>query len=321
MPEFLENVVATAHGKVNLYLQVGDLRPDGYHDLTTVYESLSLSDELSLTAVGAGGGVRGLSIQGPRTVPTDQTNLAWKAVELLVAAYRDRGFTEFPEVEISIRKGIPVAGGMAGGSADAAAALCAMERMLAPAYGPIGRNEMLRLAATLGSDVPFALIGGVQLGTGRGEQLTSVMHRGTHHWVLAMNSKGLSTPTVFQKLDQLRQERTMPRIGQDHELPIGPITADPQRLAQALANDLQPAALSLLPELRRTLAAGKAAGALAGIVSGSGPTCAFICADMEHAHQVADALIDDGVASAVTTAFGPADGVVIQGQTWQTWST
>ena len=318
MVDFLEHVDAVAHGKVNLHLGVGDVRPDGYHELVSVFQSLSVHDEVSVTVVdtGVGGGVSSLAVRGVGGgggVPTDNTNLAWRAVDLVFGAYRDRGHRELPVVDVGIRKGIPVAGGMAGGSADAAAALLAAEAVLAPAYGGLGAAALRQLACKLGSDVPFTLVGGTMLGTGRGEQLVPVLSRGTYHWVLALNSKGLSTPVVFSKLDQMRAERELPRAGGTERILAALARGDIAEVADALVNDLQAPATSLLPALRRTLDAGKRAGALAGIVSGSGPTCAFLCADAAAAVEVADALIDDGVTSAVTTATGPAAGAYIKG--------
>lgn len=291
-------VVVRAPSKVNLHLGVGDLRPDGFHDLTTVFQALSLSDELEL-APSASLTVR-VSGESAAEVPTDRTNLVWKAaVRLAHLAGRA------PLVEIAIAKGIPVAGGMAGGSADAAATLVGLNELWDLG---LGRDELTAVAAELGSDVPFALHGGTALGTGRGERLLPVLSRNTFHWVLALAKGGLSTPSVFRELDRLRAEGDPPRLGDPQKLMQALAAGDPQTLAPLLGNDLQAAALSLKPELRRTLRAGVGAGALAGLVSGSGPTCAFLCDTEEAAIAVAAELAGAGVCRSVRTASGPVPG-------------
>ncbi|APE38774.1 4-(cytidine 5'-diphospho)-2-C-methyl-D-erythritol kinase [Nocardia mangyaensis] len=291
-------VVVRAPSKVNLHLGVGDLRPDGYHDLTTVFQALSLADDLEL-APSASLTVR-VTGEGAAQVPTDRANLVWKAaVRLAHLAGRA------PLVEIAIAKGIPVAGGMAGGSADAAAALVGLNELWDLG---MGRDELSEVAAELGSDVPFALHGGTALGTGRGERLLPVLSRNTFHWVLALAKDGLSTPSVFRELDRLRAEGEPPRLGDPQKLMQALAAGDPRTLAPLLGNDLQAAALSLKPELRRTLRAGVGAGALAGLVSGSGPTCAFLCETEEAAITVAAELAGAGVCRSVRTASGPVPG-------------
>ncbi|WP_132993236.1 4-(cytidine 5'-diphospho)-2-C-methyl-D-erythritol kinase [Gordonia zhaorongruii] len=295
---------ARVPAKINLHLGVGPLREDGFHELSTLFCALSMyddvtvrtADELSLT-------VRG---ESRRQVPTDASNLAARAVvELAARAGRD------PHVAIAIDKHIPVAGGMAGGSADAAGALLAAARLWRL---DLSRTELLEIAADLGSDVPFSLTGGAALGTGRGEKLLPVLHRGDFHWVIAVSGSGLSTPSVYRELDRLRDSRD----GAEHsgdagtrrpdELMVAIASGDVHAVAPLLHNDLQPAALSLQPLLRRTLRAGREAGALAGIVSGSGPTCAFLCATADAAVEVAAELSGSGVAKAVRTASGPVAG-------------
>ncbi|RVW06751.1 4-(cytidine 5'-diphospho)-2-C-methyl-D-erythritol kinase [Rhodococcus spongiicola] len=292
------SVTARAPSKVNLHLAVGDLREDGYHELTTVFQALSLTDDVSVfPAETLAVRVRG---EGADSVPTDHTNLVWKAAEMLAA---EAGIE--PDVEISIVKGIPVAGGMAGGSADAAAALVALNDL----WGlGLDRPALDRFAARLGSDVTFSLHGGTAVGTGRGEKLLPVLSRSTFHWALALAKGGLSTPTVFRELDQLRAEGHPPRVGDAADLMHALASGDATALAPLLGNDLQPAALSLAPELRRTLRAGVTAGALAGVVSGSGPTCAFLCADAESAVTVGAELSGAGVCRTVRVASGPVSG-------------
>ncbi|WP_405485882.1 4-(cytidine 5'-diphospho)-2-C-methyl-D-erythritol kinase [Nocardia sp. NBC_00511] len=291
-------VVVRAPSKVNLHLGVGDLREDGYHDLTTVFQALSLSDDVELAPAAA---LRvTVTGEGAADVPTDDGNLVWRV------AVRLADMIERPAlVEMAIAKGIPVAGGMAGGSADAAAALVGLNDLWEIG---MGRAEMLEIAAEFGSDVPFSLHGGTALGHGRGEQLLPVLSRSTFHWVLALAKGGLSTPEVFRELDRLREAGDPPRLGTPEDLLHALASGDAKQLAPLLGNDLQAAALSLKPELRRTLRAGTSAGALAGIVSGSGPTCAFLCESEEAAVTVAAELAGAGVCRSVRTAHGPVPG-------------
>src|SRR5690349_9741783 len=244
-----------------------------------------------------------LAGEGVDSLPTDERNLAWKAAELM-AEYVGRA----PDVAISIEKSIPVAGGMAGGSADAAAVLVAINTLWELG---VPRRDLHTLAAQLGSDVPFALHGGTALGTGRGEELATVLARNTFHWVLAFADGGMSTPAVFAEIDRLRDspERTLPAALDDPEPLLAALASgDPAALAPLLGNDLQAASLSLNPGLRRTLRAGVEAGALAGIVSGSGPTCAFLCPSSTSAVDIGAELAGAGVCRTVRVASGPVAG-------------
>jgi 4-diphosphocytidyl-2-C-methyl-D-erythritol kinase len=290
-------VTVRVPAKINLHLAVGPLREDGYHDLVTVFHAVSLFDEVTVVASEAPGiEVHG---EGVSEVPADETNLAWRAVQVLAEkAGRD------PDVRLVLRKGIPVSGGMAGGSADAAAALVGLSTLWKLDFT---RDELSVLAAELGSDVTFALYGGTAVGTGRGEQIVPVLSRHTQHWVIALHRGGLSTPAVFRELDRLRGDS--PPV----ERPVEPVLealagGDPRQLALSLGNDLQSAAVSMIPDLRRTLRAGVAAGALAGLVSGSGPTCAFLCTSAEAALDVATELAGVGVCRTVRIAHGPVPG-------------
>jgi 4-diphosphocytidyl-2-C-methyl-D-erythritol kinase len=294
-------VTVRVPSKVNLHLAVGDRRADGYHDLATVFQSLSLTDEVTV-AVADEPGVE-VHGEGASTVPTGASNLAWRAVEEL-ARYAGRDISEL-KVRVVIRKGIPVAGGMAGGSADAAATLVGLASLWRL---EVGRDELALLAAKIGSDVPFVLHGGVALGTGRGEQLVPVLSRHTFHWVLAFDRRGLSTPKVYAELDRLRADGEPPTVGAVEPVLEALASGDPRQLALLLGNDLQPAAVSLRPGLRRTLRAGVTAGALAGTVSGSGPTCAFLCESAEDALRVAAELSGAGVCRTVRVAHGPVPG-------------
>jgi 4-diphosphocytidyl-2-C-methyl-D-erythritol kinase len=293
-------VTVRVPAKINLHLAVGGVREDGFHDLVTLFHAVSLFDEVSVSVSDAPGiDVHG---EGVTEVPADETNLAWRAVQVLSErAGRD------PDVRLVLRKGIPVAGGMAGGSADAAGALVALTSLWKL---DLSRDELAESAAALGSDVTFALYGGTALGTGRGERIVPVLSRHTQHWVIALHRGGLSTPAVYRELDRLRGA-TEPT-----ERPVEPVLeaiagGDPRQLALSLGNDLQAAAVSMMPDLRRTLRAGVDAGALAGVVSGSGPTCAFLCADADAAVEVAAELAGAGVCRTVRIAHGPVPGARI----------
>jgi len=292
------SVTVRVPGKVNLFLGVGDRRADGFHELTTVFHAVSLCDEVTvresdLLAVRVFG-------EGAPQIPADERNLAWQAAELMA-----QRVGRAPDVEITIDKSIPLAGGMAGGSADAAAVLVAMNELWELG---VPRRDLHTMAAQLGSDVPFALHGGTALGTGRGEELTSVLARSTFHWVLAFGAGGLSSGAVYAEIDRLRDVGAPPRLTDAEPLLTALSSGDPARLAPLLGNDLQPAALSLEPELRRTLRAGAEAGALAGIVSGSGPTCAFLCSSADAAVAVGSELAGAGVCRTVRVASGPVHG-------------
>ncbi len=296
------SVTVRVPGKVNLYLAVDDRREDGYHELTTVFQAVSLLDEvtvrnadvLSLELVGEGAG----------TLPTDERNLAWGAAELM-ADHVGRA----PDVSIMIDKSIPVAGGMAGGSADAAAVLVAMNSLWEL---NVPRRDLHMLAARLGSDVPFALHGGTALGTGRGEELATVLSRNSFHWVLAFADTELLTRDVFAELDRLREAprkgKVPPRLDEPGPVLAALAAGDPEQLAPLLGNELQAAAVSLNPALRKALRAGVEAGALAGIVSGSGPTCAFLCTSAVEAVDVGTRLSGEGVCRTVRVASGPVPG-------------
>jgi 4-diphosphocytidyl-2-C-methyl-D-erythritol kinase len=280
--------------KVNLHLAVGPLHADGYHELVTVFHAVDLCDDV--VAAPAEGIELAITGEGAADVPLDEHNLAWRAAALLAAR---TGVP--PNVRLEIAKAIPVAGGMAGGSADAAAALVACDRLWQTG---LPRTALAELAAELGSDVPFALLGGTAVGTGRGERLTQVSTNTTLHWVFALAEQGISTADAYRELDRLGGGSSTPPDAMLDALQRG----DPKLIAARLYNDLQPAAFSLAPELQRTLDAGRELGALGGIVSGSGPTCAFVAASPEDAARLAAALAAEGVCRVARVAAGPAPG-------------
>ncbi|MFE0252958.1 4-(cytidine 5'-diphospho)-2-C-methyl-D-erythritol kinase [Streptomyces sp. NPDC059010] len=295
------SVAVRVPAKVNVQLAVGAARPDGFHDLANVFLAVGLYDEVTVTPADE---LR-ITCEGPDAdqVPLDRTNLAARAA--IVLAER-RGLD--PAVHIHIAKDIPVAGGMAGGSADGAGALLACDALWGTGAS---REELLDICAELGSDVPFSLVGGAALGTGRGEKLRPLDVGGTFHWVFAMADRGLSTPAVFREFDRLGEGLDIPEPVASQPLLDALAKGDPDALAAAVSNDLQPAALSLFPELADTLAAGLAAGALTALVSGSGPTTAFLARDPEAAEKVAESLRSSGTCRVVRTASGPALGATV----------
>ena len=286
--------------KINLHLGVGPLRADGFHELTTIYHAISLYDEVSarrgdqltLTMEGEGAGA----------LPLDDSNLVIRAAQVLAKV---AGVPA--HARLHLRKQIPVAGGLAGGSADAAAALVACDAL----WGTnMSRDELAGIAAEVGSDVPFLVLGGTALGTGRGEAVSPVLARATTwHWVVATADGGLSTPAVFAELDRQRASgRARIPLGAPDDLMAALRQRDPEVLAEALGNDMETASLALWPALADTLDAGRDAGALAAMISGSGPTCVFLAANGGYAHAIAEALNRSGTCRAALTATGPVPG-------------
>lgn len=295
------SVTVRVPAKVNLELRVGGPREDGYHELATVYQAISLTDEvIARRALGFSITVEGAQAE---RVPLDESNLALRAARLLAERV---GIED--GVALHLRKAIPVAGGMAGGSADAAAALLACDALW---HAGLSRDELVALAAELGSDVPFALVGGTAIGTGRGERVAPALVRGVYHWVVALHEDGLSTPAVYQEIDRLRQGRILPEPRVSDALMQALRSGSPEALGAALANDLEPAACSLRPELEATLETGRDGGALGALVSGSGPTVVFLVRDAEHALDVSVALTASGTAADVRRAHGPVPGARI----------
>jgi 4-diphosphocytidyl-2-C-methyl-D-erythritol kinase len=292
------SVTVRVPAKVNVQLAVGGARPDGFHDLANVFLAVGLHDEVTVRPAPA----LTITCDGPDAdqVPLDRTNLAARAAELLAARH---GIA--PDVHIHIAKDIPVAGGMAGGSADGAGALLACDML----WG-LGstRDELLSICAQLGSDVPFSLVGGAALGTGRGERLTELEVGGGFSWVFAVADGGLSTPAVYGEFDRLNEGVAVPDPVASPRLLDALRTGDVLALADTVSNDLQPAALSLRPSLADTLAVGASAGALASLVSGSGPTTAFLTKDEDAAEAVASALMSSGTCRTARVAGAPAGG-------------
>ena len=296
-------VTVRVPAKLNLQLSVGPRRDDGYHDLVTVFHAVSLFDEVTVRPADRTSVlVTGLDAA---SVPAGRANLAARAVRALAGRLRRR---DKAGAQIEIRKRIPVAAGLAGGSADAAAALVACNELWSSGLTPA---ELREVAARVGSDVPFALLGGTAVGQGRGERLTAALAAGTYHWVLAFAAGGLSTPEVYATCDRLREARGAAAPALSTELMAALRSGDPAAVGPLLSNDLQPAAVSLRPDLRRALHAGRDLGALGAIVSGSGPTCAFLAANAGHARELAVSLTSAGVCRGVVRVQGPAAGAAV----------
>ena len=297
----LNSVTVRVPAKVNLQLSVGPLESDGYHNLVSVFQAVSIFDEVTLTKSHEGSGVT-IAVTGDQThgVPEDDSNLAVKAAKLIA-----KRFDFDVDVHIEVKKSIPVAGGMAGGSADAAATLVAMDALYKL---DAAREELLALGAELGSDVPFMISGGTSVGTGRGDQLTAALSRGTYHWVFALSSVGLSTPSVYTECDRMRAELEVAAPKVSDSLLQALLSGDPVAVGKYLQYDLQNAACSLRPALSLVLEVGREYGALGAIVSGSGPTVAFLVSDEEAGLDLAVALTASGVVGSVARATGPVHG-------------
>lgn len=297
------HVVARVPGKINLQLSVGPLQRDGYHPVATVFQAVSIFDDVKV-ALSNRAGITILSGGKPSDyLPLDKNNLAYQAAELMM-----KKFEISDGLEITLTKEIPIAGGMAGGSADAGATIVAIDSLFGLG---LKRNEMERIGSELGADIPFTISGGTAIGTGRGDQITPVLSRGSYNWVLALSSSGLSTPAVYGECDRLREglQVAPPHVSDSllHALSAGDAVA----LGKALSNDLQPAACSLKPALRLILDVGMDYGALGGLVSGSGPTVAFLAENEDHALDLVVALTSSGVVGNVVRASGPVPGARI----------
>ena len=306
-------VTVRVPAKLNLQLAVGPPRADGYHDLVTVFHAVSLLDEITAEPAQRDGIT--VTGEGADRVPADRDNLALRAATALRKTLAGRA-PAGGRVHITIAKRIPVAAGLAGGSADAAAALVACNELW---DGGLSQSQLLEVAARVGSDVAFALLGGTAVGRGRGERLTQALAPATqYHWVLAFADGQLSTSEVYAALDRLRgrggrgdgpREIAQPEL--DAALMSALRSGDARLVGRTLSNDLQSAAVSLFPALRKTLAAGLELGALGALVSGSGPTCVFLAASADRALDLAASLSGAGVCRAVARVSGPVPGAAV----------
>jgi 4-diphosphocytidyl-2-C-methyl-D-erythritol kinase len=290
-------VAVRVPGKINLQLSVGPLQRDGYHELATVFQSVSLFDEITVSQIESG---IEITSDSKSNIPLDKENLAFRAAEIM-----RKKFDIESGLAVKIKKEIPVAGGMAGGSADAGGTIVAIDSLFSLG---LKRDEMERIGAELGADVPFTIAGGTAIGTGRGDQIAPVLSRGSYHWVLALSTSGLSTPSVYKECDRLREGLDISKPFVSDSLLQALSHGDAKALGKALSNDLQPAACSLKPALRLILDVGLDYGALGGIVSGSGPTVAFLAENEDHALDLVVALTSSGVVGNVIRVAGPVPG-------------
>lgn len=297
-------VTVRVPGKINLELVVGPLREDGYHELATIYHAVGIYDYVTATEADDWSvQVSGATAEG---VPANGKNLALKAAKRLARRFGVEG-----AVALTIDKNIPVAGGMAGGSADAAAALVACEALWEL---QLTRDELEPIAAELGSDVPFLLHGGTAIGSGRGERLAPVLARGELHWVLWVSPEaGLSTPEVYAECDRLRAAagEQVADPAPSGELMAALRTMQAAEVGAALRNDLQEAAISLRPVLREVLEAGTTLGAQGAVVSGSGPTVVFLVGTQAAAIDLSVGLAARGPAGDIRRATGPVAGAQV----------
>ena len=308
--------------KINLFLRITGVRDDGYHELVTVLQTLSIHDtvvaELDRSGVSAHPAARrfmelAFTSEGHDGVPLDGSNLAVKAARCLMdhlgigraSAELEGNGAGTPVTRLHLTKRIPVAAGMAGGSADAAAALIALNQLW---QADLDRDELRALAAQLGADVPFCVSGGTALATGTGVTTAQVLARGTYHWVVGVTDQPLSTPQVYRAFDEVGVSSDVEPDAVLQALRTG----DDEALGAALHNDLEVAAFRLCPELVARRDALLAAGALGAIVSGSGPTVVALARSAQHAVQVAAEV--EGVFDRVEIALSPAGGPELAGQ-------
>ncbi len=298
------SITVRAAAKINLHLGVAAPREDGFHPLTSVYQAVGLCDDVTAADDAPGWELRleASDFVDLDQVPLDGDNIVTRAATLLARHH------DVPVLgHVMVEKAIPVAGGLAGGSADAAAALVALDRLWG---AQTTDDDLLAIAAELGSDVPFALIGGTALGTGRGELVTPLADAGTWWWVLVPSTEGLSTPAVYRHFDKLFPDAP-PTPPPADELVAAVASGEPHRLARLLRNDLQEPAIDLRPDLGALIERGESEGALRGLVSGSGPTCVFLCESADHARDLAGAMMRIG--HGVLVANGAVAGAHIVG--------
>lgn len=298
----------TAPGKINVFFQVGSLQSNGYHDVASLYQAVNLLEVVTVSEsktweVSTTGS---LSAEQLAEIPTDERNLVVKAALALAEV---AGISNPKPMRFDIRKRIPVAGGMAGGSADAAAALIAINDSWCLG---LAKERIFEVGSGLGADVPFSLLGGSAIGTGTGTDLLSV-ESVQLNWVIAISPGTLSTPAVFHKLDSMRVEMgedpTQLREPRVPDELLASLKIGATEVAKYMHNDLESAAIQLAPELTKTIDLGIRLGALRAMVSGSGPTIAMLCSDQEAAVRLASDLRQRGLNA--IACHGPVAGATI----------
>ena len=306
----MNSITASAPAKVNLVFEVSPLRSNGYHDVNSLFLALDLREEVTVSIALPGTGIsifvkgEGLPVRHVSAVPTDGSNLVAQVAVLL----SQKLGIETPDIQIDIIKRIPVAGGMAGGSADAAAMLVAFNEYAHQQFGTalLSNHQLMEIAAEIGSDISFCVLGQLAIGTGRGEKLLPLTpFTFETHWVLAISSQGLSTPLVYSKFDELGKSSAFTDLEQ-----LVKSIDSAESLALQLSNGLQPAALDLMPQLELLMAEIESLGALKAMVSGSGPTIAALCASKAQAQSIAKSLNERGIFA--LTAGSPALGANLE---------
>ena len=277
-----------ASAKINLYLEILGARPDGYHELAMVLQSINLADQIHLRALPTDT-IR-VHCQHPQ-VPTDKSNLAYRAAELMAAQF-PQAFAQYGGVEITIRKHIPVAAGLAGGSTNAAAVLVGLDLLWKLG---LTQAELQELAAQLGSDVPFCVTGGTAIATGRGDKLSPLPNLESFYVVLGKHrSLAVSTAWAYQTYRQqyvgsdLASDTYLDRASAVHSGPIiKAIThGDGVQIGQRLYNDLERVVLPEHPQVLQLRQAFHRSGVLGAMMSGSGPTVFGLCESYAQAQQV-----------------------------------
>ncbi len=298
-------------GKINLELAVGPLRPDGYHELVTIFQAVSLYDFVRVEPSPTWS----VRMSGPHGdgVPTDGSNLALRAAQALAERAEDfldsAATYDIGPVAISVEKHIPVAAGMAGGSADAAGALVACAELWDLS---VLREDLELVAGEIGADVPFLLHGGTAVGSGRGDVLSPVLSQGEAHWVLWISTGvGLSTAAVYAEFDRLHSGGAPAAPELSAPLVAALRTMDPAAMGKALQNNLAAAALSLDPSLQEVLDTGSALGARGSVITGSGPTVAFLVASQAEALDLSMGLAARGPGGDIVRVTGPVPGAHI----------
>lgn len=332
------STTATAQGMLTLWSSVGDRHQDGGRDLVAVRQALDLTETVTVTVTGQSDvpEVTGVDVTGKQSRPSsagDTGSAAVAAVSTVMDRYRRFApQSVLPQIHVDIVREIPDTGATGDAdaeAADAAAALVATRELLhgtgaaEAGYALAARPtdaELQDLAASLGRDVPAHLLGGTLMATGAtpgatpgATEFIPVMSRGIRHWALALDPRPLPYREVLDRLDAqrgaaARGERPDVRAGDVTAVQRALLTDNPTELADLLANDLQSAALSLRPELRRTLTAAREAGALGTVVVGPGPTVAMLCSDREHAVEVATAVSVAGHTGPTLVAASSAHG-------------
>lgn len=304
--------------KVNLFLSVRGRRPDGYHELVSIMQTVSIHDTISVGFDGTPLACLhpaarrfmqlAFSHDGGAQVPDDDCNLAVQAARSLMRTIGIGATTggdaqspaQTPVTRLHLAKRIPVAAGMAGGSADAAGALLALNHLWG---ADLDRDTLRELAADVGADVPFCVTGGTALATGTGTATAQVLSRGAYHWVVGMSERPLPTRDVYERFDAVGSPSEI-----EPDLVLQALrTGDAEALGAALHNDLEAAAADLRPELAAARDRLREAGALGARLSGSGPTVVGLASTAQHARELAAAVEDcfDRVEVAQSPAGGP----------------